>query len=293
MIYDLPAGPPITVVGPDDTPWWTTLGLDPAGRHALVLGDPAAPRDATILTGPLSALDAYLQHLTRAVHRAAGHPEYPFVPDGDTMASHRPATFSASAPRPVHELVRLPHTGISVPDPDLRVTALQLSPGPDGDAYTGTLRLGRRVAGVLVNDGFGGPTGYQPAPGSPLSPRLLAAVVAASRDEHGDPIAETEFLDALVTEYENVQHVEIARRLGRSAVRMRAPLGADDVLAASHYTARCVVVAAADTPEQRDELIAALHQQPTPEGAWWQLWTGDRWDDLTAPSPNPPEEPAP
>ena len=36
------------------------------------------------------------------------------------------------------------------------------------------------------------------------------------------------------------------------------------------------------TPADRNRLIAQLLQTGAPKpGEWWQLWTGDHWNDLT------------
>src|SRR5439155_12793703 len=90
--------------------------------------------------------------------------------------------------------------------------------------------------------------------------------------------------EALVTEYENAEHVAQATRAGRSPVRLVAPIGAGDGLADVYHTAYSTTAAKVTTAAHRDALIAALQQRAVVEGAWWQLWTGGRWKDLTAPA---------
>jgi len=140
MLYVLPATPTITLVGPDNTAWWAALGADPAGRSALVIGDPADPAAALVIAAALPDFDAYLPLFHTAVRRTvdAGSgrhvtgPRPLAIPDGTT----EPAAAAAAT------LVTLPHTGIRVPDATLQVTAYQELPTPAGVAYTATLRWG-------------------------------------------------------------------------------------------------------------------------------------------------------
>ena len=295
MRYDLPAGPTITVVGPDNTHWWATLGEDPAGRHALVIGDPTTPHDAVVIAGPLPDIGAYLHPfhaaLTGTVQDA--YARTTATRGWDKQRKLAPAPHPpAGEPRPAADLVTLPHTGIRVPDPRLRVSSLRQLPTPDGVAYTATLRLGRTPVGTLHNEGRGGPTSYHPAAGSPFGHRQLADFVAASRTTDGQPLTEEDLLEGLVTEYDNTKHVAAATRAGRSPLRLQAPLGAGDGLADVYYTAHRTTAAKVTTPAQRDALVAELRRREVVDGAWWQLWTGQRWDDLTAPPPPDPEQEA-
>jgi hypothetical protein len=194
-----------------------------------------------------------------------------------------PAT-STTDPGPGVELVTLPHTGIHVPDANLRVTAYRELPTPDGVAYTATVRLGRTPVGTLHNEGVGGLTSYHPAAASLFGYRQLAAFVAASRSADGEPIREEDLLEELVTEYENATHVAKAVRAGRSALRLRAPLGEGDGLDDVYYTAERATTANVTTPAHRDALLAQLRATAVVDGAWWQLWTGHTWEDLTAPA---------
>jgi hypothetical protein len=285
MFYDLPTGPDIHLVGPDDTPWWTALGVDPAGRHALVIGDPTAPAGAVVIAAALPDIGAYLHPLHAALIAAVGQ-EYARTQRNPGRDERRELTAPPpppTTPPAAVDLVTLPHTGIRVPDPKLRVWSYRDLPTPDGVAYTATLRLGRTPVGTIHNEGTGGLTGYHPAAGSPFGHRRLADFVVASRTADGQPISEESLLEELVTEYENSRHVAAATRVGRSPVRLMAPLVDGDHLADVYYTAHRTTAAKVTTPVQRDALVAALRQRAVVDGGWWQLWTGEQWDNLTAP----------
>jgi hypothetical protein len=285
MLYDLPAGPAIVVVGPDDTRWWASLGEDPAGRHALVIGDPTAPRGAVVIAGSLPDIGAYLHPLHAALTGTVqeAYARLTRSPGSEQPREHHaPLDPSASEPRTAVDLVTLPHTGIRVPDPSLRVSSYRELPTPDGVAYTATVQLRRVAVGTIHNDGHGGPTTYVPS-SNVFGHRQLADFVAASRTPDGQPITQELLLDELITEFENAAHVTGAIRAGRSPVRLMAPLGAGDELADTYYTAHRTTAAQVTTPGQRGALAAQLRRRAVVEGAWWQLWTGQRWEDLTPP----------
>jgi hypothetical protein len=290
MLYYLPhTPPPVGLVGPEDTAFWAALGVDPAGRYAVVIGDRWAPADATVLAGTLRDIAGYidpipgtltgmLSVLARQVRDALTLPS-PRNPTG------RPPTPPVAATGPV----TLPHTGIRVPESNVHVTSLQQIPTPDGVAYTATLQRAGTVVGTIHNDGNGGPTFYHPACGSPFGARQLAEFAAASRTGDGAPMTEERLLDDLITEFENTQHVAAATRAGRSALRLMGPIGPGEHVAAQYCAMRHDAAAKVETPGQRAALVLQLQlRAQAGPGQWWQLWTGQRWDDLT---PRPHEAP--
>jgi hypothetical protein len=286
MLYDLPLAPPITIRGPDDIAWWTVLGEQPGERYALVIGNPAD--SPLVVAGSRAALAAYLDPREGPMvgALAGAHAEV-----HQTLAVNDAREPVASEAPPVNEppslaaeLVTLPHTGIRVPIANLRVTSLRELPTPDGVAFTATLRLDRISTGTIHNEGMGGPTTYDAVAGSPLGPRDMTALVAASRSASGQPISEENLLDELVTEYENDCHVATAARAGRSPIRLMAPIGGDEHLADVYYTAHRTTAAAITTRAHRQALIVELRRQDIPAGAWWQLWTGQQWTNLTVPT---------
>nr|BFE56399.1 hypothetical protein GCM10020063_009250 [Dactylosporangium thailandense] len=284
MLYVLPATPPIAVVGPDDTAWWAALGEASAGRSALVIGDLANPAAALVIAAALPELGAYLPAFYAALQhtvQAAPHTLPPATARRTTNPAAQPAT----------TLVTLPHTGIRVPDATLQVTSYRELPTPDGAAYTATVRWGRIPVGSIHNEGRGGITMFWPVAGSAFDRRRLAAFVAASRSADGRPLTEEDLLEELVTEYEHAAHVARARRAGGSPVQLRVPFGVgfDGV----YYTAARRIAAKVTTPAQRAALTAQLQRLAVPAGAWWQLWTGQAWEDLTTPSQPGPARPEP
>ncbi|MGI5243343.1 hypothetical protein [Dactylosporangium sp. CA-139066] len=293
MLYALPATPPIALIGPDDIAWWTALGEAPAGRSALVIGDPADPAAALVIAAVPPELGAYLPVLHAALRRtvqdgsqstAAAPPPLPPTPETTQRTT-------ASTAEPATTLVTLPHTGIRVPDATLRVTTYQELPTPDGVAYTATVHWGRTPVGTIHNEGRGGATSYRPTAGSALDRSGLAELIVASRGADGQPLSEEDLLEALVTEYEHAEHVAQAMRAGRSAVQLRAPLGVG--LNEVYCTAERRIVAKVTTPAQRATLTAQLQRLAVPDGAWWQLWTGQAWDNLTIASQPDPDRPEP
>jgi hypothetical protein len=201
MLYDLPAGPDIVVVGPDDTGFWAELGEDPAGRHALVIGDATAPHGAVVIAGPLPVIGAYLHPLHAALTGSVQSAYAGLTPaPGNQQPREHPAAPDPSVgeSRPAVDVVTLPHTGIRVPDPGLRVSSYRELPTPDGVAYTATAYLHRVLVGTIHNGGNGGPTSYFPD-SNVFGRRQLADFVAASRTADGQPITEEQLLDELVT----------------------------------------------------------------------------------------------
>jgi hypothetical protein len=284
MLYELPDSPEVHLVGPDDEAVWTALGVAASGRHAVIIGDPAAPAQATVITGTIADFAAWLDPVTGrgpAAQPACG-------------ISDEPAVVGVDADPPsVSELVTLPHTGIQVPDPTLRVSSLRQLPTPDGIAYTASLRRGRIPVGTIHNEGNGGATSYSPAAGSPFGPTELAAFIAASRTGGGQPISDENLFEAWITEFEHDKEVTAAVRLGRSPVRLRSPLSVADTFHDEHfddvyYTARHLTAAKVATAADRTALTAELLRIPIEAGQWWQLWTGQRWEDLTPPSSRQP-----
>ncbi|GAA0924516.1 hypothetical protein [Virgisporangium aurantiacum] len=284
MLYELPDGPEIHVVGPDDEAVWTALGVAAGDRRAVIIGAPAAPGQATVIVGTVADFAAWLDPVTGRIPAAQ--------PTGGV--GDEPTVVGVDAdPPPVAELVTLPHTGIQVPDPTLRVSSLRQLPTPDGVAYTATLRQGRTPVGTIHNEGNGGATNYSPVAGSPFGPRELAAFVAASRTADGQPISDENLLEDWVTEFEHDKEVTAAVRLGRSPLRLRSPLSVVDTFYDEHFddvyfTARHLTAAKVNTAADRAALTAELLRIPIEAGQWWQLWTGQQWEDLTPPPSRQP-----
>ena len=276
MLYELPDSPGIHLVGPDDEAVWTALGVAAGGRHRRHHRRPGSARPATVIAGTIADFAAWLDPFTG--HSPAAQPTG-IVGDEPTVVGPTVVGVDADPPS-VAELVTLPHTGIQVPDPTLRVSSLRQLPTPDGVAYTATLRRGRTPIGTIHNEGNGGATSYSPAAGSPFGPRELAAFVAASRTADGQPISDENLLEDWITEFEHDKEVTAAVRLGRSPVRLRSPLSVVDTFHDEHfddvyYTARHLTAAKVTTAADRAALTAELLRIPIEARQWWQMWTGN------------------
>ena len=297
MLYDLPARPSVTVVRPDDSQRWADLGADPAGRYALAVGDPTGTGDDLVIAGSLTDLAAYLHatyaaltgtvaDLSTALDR---HPD-----SSDPTDTPVPPSQPDDRPGPDTDLVTLPHTGIRVPDVNLQISTLRELPTPDGVAYTATVRIAGIPVGAIHNDGAGEQARYRPAAGSPFGYRHLAGfVVAASRSTDGRPLTEEQLLEALITEYRIARHVDAATRAGRTPLRLQAPSGPETDgagPAGPPITVDLDTATNVTTPAQRDALAATLQRRYV--DAWWQLWTGQRWEDLTTPAQPGPDRTA-
>ena len=173
------------------------------------------------------------------------------------------------------QLVTLPHSGLRVPHTDLRVTAARTMTGTDGEMLNATLRLRTAVVGYLVNEGLGGPTSFQPT-GTGFGWRDLQAYVGACRNPAGEPVLEEHVLDLLVDEYRTTRAITAATRRNQSLLRLCVLLDGL-TFRIGEATARPVTTPAR-LAKLRAELAAA---QTLRDGEWWQLWTGQRWEDLT------------
>ena len=201
MLYELPRHrPPLTLVGPHDTTFWAALGMEPADRHALVIGAVSAPVTATVIVGTLLDLARYLDPFTGfpttiaalAAQARAGL-------SADEARALRPEPPAPQRPAPVGpgtDLITLPHSGIRVPHDRFRVSRYRELPTADGVAFTATLKLDKTVVGLIQNEGTGGPTHVEP---TDFPDRQLNDYVQACRTAVGQPCSKEYVLDELVT----------------------------------------------------------------------------------------------
>jgi hypothetical protein len=293
MHYQLPAEqPPIVVVGPDDTTFWTALGDNAANRHALVIGDRTDLTTATVVSGTPSDLVRYIDTTRASLYRTVIGLAVHTRADNQLGQSH-PAPTEALPGDPHEEAdtvkrIALPHSGLRVPAEfrNLRISSYRAIDTPDGQAFNATLRLGREAVGTIRNSGVGGPSTYDAEPHSRFGPQALRAFVALCRTRSNRQPNEEELLDALLDEYQGNLRVRQAARAGLIALRMLVQLG-DDFYAPAIATAKPV-----HTDADRTELARQLDaSMPADDGGRWQIWTGEQWDDLitTPPLPSEPE----
>jgi len=289
VLYDLPTGPPIRLVGPDDTALWATLGAAPGGRHALVIGEASAPGGATVIAGSLPDLAAYLdplaQLLTQLRIQEASQAACGTLRHEPAPGSQLPPVSEPSCAGGHQAAVPLTHTPyLTVPHDRLRVTSLAHMPTHDGIAFTAELAMDGQYVGTIENHGIGGSTHYRALNSSPFNGRHLAAFAAGSR-RRGAPVSTEDVLLALIMEFEEAQVLATATGAGRSPLRLMAPAGDGEHLANVYYAAHHTTAGNLTTARQRAGLVAALASTPVDDGRWWQLWTGERWEDLTPPPP--------
>lgn len=287
MRYHLPTDhPPITLVRPEDSDFWAALGEPARGRHAVVIGDVAEAATATVVLGELLDLTHYLDPIHGQLHLSVGEiaSQIRHVLRAEQMVSGTTliaASQSQADTGQTDELERiaLPHSDLRVPRElqHLRVTSYRSFDTGDGEAFNAVLRRGRVKVGTIRNTGVGGSSSYDPDPGSPFGYRELRAMVAHCRTGAGDRVAEEDVLDALVEECQSNRRISQAARAGRIALRMRVPLGN------SFYTPAVATAQPIRDTADRVQLARELDtDMPAETGGRWQMWTGDRWDDLTA-----------
>ncbi|MDQ1645713.1 MAG: hypothetical protein QOJ50_1897, partial [Cryptosporangiaceae bacterium] len=63
-------------------------------------------------------------------------------------------------------MITLPHSHLQAPHDRLRISSLKQLTMSGGVAFTATLRLGSKKAGVIEDSGRGGGPLFQPEPGS-------------------------------------------------------------------------------------------------------------------------------
>lgn len=188
-------------------------------------------------------------------------------------------TKPASPATPPTELVTLPHTGLRVPDPSLRITALRQLRTFDGVAFQATLRLGATIVGTVENDGRGGSTMFRPHTPRGYGFDEINAFAAACVDRDGRPASTETVLNELVDEYDTPRIIARDARKGRITVRLMAPLSSDGT--ATYCTEFGSVGAPSAAAEHHAEIARAVAKaRPAQPGEWWQVWTGTAWHDL-------------
>jgi hypothetical protein len=158
--------------------------------------------------------------------------------------------------------MRVPHDRLRAADPH-RTTI--------GGPVTASLTFDATVIAGLVNDGAGGdtrllmPIGLNGWEG-------MAAYTAASR-YRGEPVSEARLLDALIAEALLDQAIDRATTDGVALLRLIDEAGHTIAL-------RPIPEAPRGWHGLRALGISVLAEGDTPEHAYWQFWTGARWQSL-------------
>lgn len=180
---------------------------------------------------------------------------------------------------------RLLHSGLQVPAPHpYAVTGYSGHRTPDGVAYTATLRKDGRIIGTIENSGHGGPTTFYPKDRATYGYDELNAWVAQCRDADGNAAYPESVLEDLVTEYEIGREVAKLAKVGRTMLRLMDYFwGSDDRPIGAPFMSNSATATAPRTEALRASLrdsVVARYGIGSEYG-WWQIWTGEAWEDLT------------
>lgn len=183
--------------------------------------------------------------------------------------------------------IRLPHSGLTVPDSSYTVTSYKEHQTHDGVAFTATLRRNGKIIGHIENDGRGGPDTFYPntAGGMREQRDALEAFAARCTDARGVTPDLELLLGDLVTEYQTSRAIARATKRGNTLLRLLAdhefgdgPMGWPSATA----TTEARPAEAADRERLRAHLLGDPELAP-PALGWWQIWDAGerRWTDVT------------
>jgi hypothetical protein len=287
VFYHLPEQqPPITLIRPDDPQFWRTVGADPLGRYALVIGDPTQLDTATVIVaGVLDMhryIDPFIGSLLRDLSRAAYTVRLALTATEWSMLQPPPAPPVVPVPAEV-PLTQLTHTRLRVPHTRLSITRYRELPTVDGVAFTATLRIDGEPAGTIQNEGVGGMTTFHPNGNGRFGALDLAQYAGLCRSAAGLPVREEFVLDDLITEADTSDFVARTVAAGRLPVRLVLWTTAAGDYGQLDHANTAPIRDDDDLHRLREQLLA----EPCPAGGWWQMWTGTTWHNLTAAPANP------
>lgn len=180
-------------------------------------------------------------------------------------------------------LLRLPHTGMRVPDSSLSVTDYQARPTDDGAWFKADLTLFGRLVGSVENDGNGGSTTLCSDPDHPIYGDVevaLAGYARRCRTEEGDRLGLEELLDELVAEHEWTLRIDDTAKKHRLLLRRMAFIADDFPPRPTADATSAVPSTPKDWTALRKGLTADRDFAPT-GGSWWQAWHENHWRDAT------------
>ena len=174
-------------------------------------------------------------------------------------------------------LIRLPHSGLLVPNADWKVTSYKSLNTADGVAFNATLRWKNRIVGSAENQGYGGGTWARMHDNT--ANVALDEFVQAARYDDGTNAGEEQIMDDLVTEYEWTKRVRQSDKKNGTALRLM--VAEKQFEGMQPYADEFAIWSAPITDANRDSMITQLGKH-THSDSWWQVWNGQAWDDLTA-----------
>lgn len=188
------------------------------------------------------------------------------------------------------ELTALPHSGLRVPDTNVKVTALKGNLTTNGYAFTANLKRGAKLVGSVQNEGRGGGTWFYPAGAvnGGWNRNEFDEFVKACRDKAGNPVDAEKVLDDLVEECESPKNIAKLARKGLVAVRKVET--ADIYNGTMEFLGEVFgigsagddLTAAAVDPAWRNGAVRTISHgdlAPGPKDRL-EVWTGTAWEKL-------------
>jgi len=177
--------------------------------------------------------------------------------------------------------VRLPHTGLRVPDHSLSLSVYREHSTSGGVAFSANLRVNSHVVGLVENQGHGGGTWLRADDWRAYGEQDLAEYAARCRSEDGQPVTVEDLLDALIDEHDWTRKVAAAGRRGAMVLRlMDHALSGDERLPDFPPYPQDATVVSSRVPWPLLVKRVLAEMPPGPHG-WWQAWTGECWRDVT------------
>ena len=176
--------------------------------------------------------------------------------------------------------VRLPHTGMWVPDRIFTVSNYKEIKTHCGVAYTANLRRNRKLVGIIENSGTGGMTFFHADDYKVFGERDLEEYAGRCRTAEGERVTVEDLLEQLVSEADWDRRIKRAATRGR--MEMRLMDASDPIL-----PPWSVIQWGCTVPRNDKQWVALAHQivelpEARPQdGQWWQGWDGKAWRDVT------------
>lgn len=178
--------------------------------------------------------------------------------------------------------VRLPHTGIHVPDRSLTVTGYKQHKTTDGVAFNAKLRFNNRIVGTIENHGTGGMTFFYPDKPVVFGEVHLEEYITRCRTAEGQPLTLVEtLLDELVEEADWVRKVKRAGTKGETVLRLM-DASIEDMSPYAIGEWGCTMPKSDTQWAQLSREIMNVRNGRPAADQWWQGWTGEAWIDVTA-----------
>lgn len=175
--------------------------------------------------------------------------------------------------------IRLPHSGMWVPDLSLSLTAYTEMQTTHGVAFKANLRVNKKAVGVVENTGRGGMTMFYASDPKTFGENHLRDYARRCGTAEGKTVDPEMLLDQLVEEHDWSRRVASAARRNRLVLRQMDHYYEDE--------APFVTEIAQSMVPRHDKDWAQLSRQISEKvrpssKSWWQAWTGTAWRDVTA-----------